>query len=69
MDDENKYHFAREVLFSLRAARAINEKVYLHWVDKLNQDEKNERGGAPSESDISKRIEELKSYEYKPKHQ
>lgn len=39
---KNKYHFAREIIFELRACRGISEKVYLHWIDKLIQDEKQE---------------------------
>lgn len=38
--EENKYHFAREVIFNLRSCHAITQKVYLHWIDKLNKDEK-----------------------------
>lgn len=38
--EQNKYHFARELIFELRANRAISEKVYLHYVDKLIADEK-----------------------------
>ena len=38
--EENKYWFAREIIFNLRACRAISEKVYLHWIDKLIEDEK-----------------------------
>ena len=37
--DKNKYHFAREIIFELRACRAISEKVYLHWIYKLTKDE------------------------------
>ena len=40
MDEENKYHFAREIIFNLRACKAITDKVYLHWIDKLIEDEK-----------------------------
>lgn len=40
--EENKYYFAREIIITLRACKAINEKVYLHWLDKLNKDEKDE---------------------------
>lgn len=39
-ESENKYHFAREILFTLRVNRSINETAYLHWIDKLIQDEK-----------------------------
>ena len=39
MEEENKYQFAREIIFNLRACRAITDKVYLHWVDKLIEDE------------------------------
>ena len=38
--EENKYHFAREIIFNLRSCHAISEKVYLHWIDKLIKDEK-----------------------------
>jgi hypothetical protein len=38
--EENKYHFAREIIFNLRSTRAISDKVYLYWVDKLIEDEK-----------------------------
>ena len=40
-NEENKYYFARELIFELRATKAISEKVYLHYVDKLIKDEKN----------------------------
>jgi hypothetical protein len=40
MEEENKYHFAREIIFNLRACKAITDKVYLHWIDKLIEDEK-----------------------------
>ena len=40
MEEENKYHFAREIIFNLRACQAITDKVYLHWIDKLIEDEK-----------------------------
>ena len=39
MAEENKYHFGREIIFNLRSCNAINEKVYLHWIDKLQKDE------------------------------
>lgn len=39
MEEENKYHFAREIIFNLRACKAITDKVYLHWIDKLIEDE------------------------------
>jgi hypothetical protein len=38
--EENKYHFAREVIFNLRSCHAISYEVYLHWIDKLNNDER-----------------------------
>jgi hypothetical protein len=38
--EESKYHFAREIIFELRACKAISDKVYLHWIDKLIKDEK-----------------------------
>jgi len=37
--EENKYHFAREVIFNLRSCHAVSNEVYLHWIDKLNNDE------------------------------
>ncbi len=37
---ENKYHFAREVIYNLRSCHAISNAVYLHWIDKLIKDEK-----------------------------
>jgi len=40
MEEENKYHFAREIIFNLRSCHAITDKVYLHWIDKLIEDEK-----------------------------
>ena len=42
MTKENKYHFGREIIFNLRSCHAINEKVYLHWIDKLQKDEDGE---------------------------
>lgn len=39
MEKQNKYHFAREIIFNLRSCHAINERVYLHWIDKLIKDE------------------------------
>ena len=39
---ENKYHFAREVIYELRTCHAITEKVYLHWLDKLIEDERDD---------------------------
>jgi hypothetical protein len=38
--EENKYYFAREIIYQLRVARAIKPNVYLHWIDKLIKDEK-----------------------------
>lgn len=37
--EENKYHFAREVLFNLRSCHAVTEAVYLRWIKKLNVEE------------------------------
>lgn len=37
--EENKYHFAREIIVQLRSTHAINEKVYLHWIDNLLKEE------------------------------
>lgn len=40
--EENKYQFAREIIFNLRSYQAIDGKVYMHWVDKLNTEEEAE---------------------------
>lgn len=37
---ENKYHFGREIIYNLRSCHAISNEVYLHWLDKLNKEEK-----------------------------
>ena len=37
--NESKYHFGREIIFSLRSCHAISGEVYLHWLDKLNKEE------------------------------
>ena len=37
---ENKYHFGREIIFNLRSCHAISNDIYLHWLDKLNEEEK-----------------------------
>ena len=37
---ENKYHFGREIIYNLRSCHAISNEVYLHWLDKLNEEEK-----------------------------
>ena len=37
--EENKYHFAREVIFNLRTCHAITPEVYNHWIDKLIEDD------------------------------
>ncbi len=42
-NEENKYHFAREIIFNLRACKAISAKVYLHWIDKLIYDENQDK--------------------------
>jgi len=36
---EEKYHFAHEVIFTLRSCHAISAEVYLHWIEKLNNEE------------------------------
>ena len=33
--EENKYHFAREIISELRTNYSIENKVYLYWIDKL----------------------------------
>ena len=38
---ETKYHYAREVIFNLRSCHAISVEVYNHWLDKINNEEKN----------------------------
>ena len=40
VEENNKYHFAREILFELRVNHSIDHKAYLHWLDKLINDEK-----------------------------
>ena len=40
IEAENKYHFAREILFTLKSNQSITETAYLYWIDKLIQDEK-----------------------------
>jgi len=46
MEEENKYHFAREIIFNLRACKQITQVTYLRWIDKLigeeNQAKNNE---------------------------
>ena len=38
--DNDKYTYAREIIYSLRTCNAITDKVYQHWLDKINKDEK-----------------------------
>ena len=38
--ENNKYHFAREIIFNLRSCQAISQNLYSHWIDKLIKDEK-----------------------------
>ena len=40
MDNESKYHYGREIICTLRSCTAISERVYLHWLDKINKEEK-----------------------------
>ena len=61
MEEENKYHFAREIIFNLKACRAITDKVYLHWVDKLIEDE-NQAKNNESLHDVSHQRELLIAY-------
>ena len=37
---ENKYDYAREMLFNLRSCYAIDQKVYLHWLEKIDNEQK-----------------------------
>ena len=37
---ENEYHEKRELIFLLRTNQAINEKVYLHFIQHLIDEEK-----------------------------
>jgi hypothetical protein len=61
--EENKYHFAREVIFNLRSCHAISNEVYLHWIDKLNNDEQE----ALRQSSVVGRSEQLpRSSSYEP---
>ena len=39
IEKESKYHYAREVVFTLRACHAISVEVYLHCMDKINDEE------------------------------
>lgn len=39
MGGESKQHYARELIFELRARHSITVGVYLHWLDKLNKEE------------------------------
>ena len=52
---ENKYHFGREIIYNLRSCHAISSKVYLHWLDKLNEEEE------LTLTDVSQQRELLKS--------
>jgi hypothetical protein len=56
MEEENKYHFAREIIFNLKACKAITDKVYLHWIDKLTEDE-NQAKNNESLHDVSQNRE------------
>jgi len=40
MEEENKYHFAREIIFNLRACKQITDVTYIRWIDKLIGEEK-----------------------------
>ena len=40
LNNENKYHFGREIIYNLRSCHAISNEVYLHWIDKLIKEEK-----------------------------
>jgi len=37
--EESKYHYGREIIFNLRSCYAITPEVYLHWLDKINEEE------------------------------
>lgn len=36
---DNKYNYGREIIFNLRSCHAINEQVYLHWLNKIDEEE------------------------------
>ena len=40
MENETKYHYAREIIFQLRVNRVIEPRVYLAWLNKIDVDEK-----------------------------
>ena len=36
---ENKYDYGREIIFNLRSCHAIDSKVYLHWLEKIDNEQ------------------------------
>ena len=36
---DNKYNYGREIIFNLRSCQAISPEVYLHWIDKIDNEE------------------------------
>jgi len=52
--EENKYHFARELLFTLKSNGVpIPEQTYLYWIEKLIQDEKTYQSQPMKQADVS----------------
>ncbi len=39
MENDNKYNYAREIMFTLKSCHAITPKVYMHWLDKIDREE------------------------------
>jgi hypothetical protein len=71
----DKYHYAREIFSNLRTCRAIRAEVYMHWIEKINKEEKlssdrnsvfvvteNDNYGEPLYHDVFKTYEEAKKY-------
>ena len=48
MDNESKYHYGREIICTLKSCTAISERVYLHWLEKINSEEKLEAASIKS---------------------
>ena len=55
--EENKYHFARELLFILKSNGVpIPEQTYLYWIEKLIQDEKTYQSQPMKQADVVKEV-------------
>jgi hypothetical protein len=59
--EDNKYKYAREIIFDLRVCQAISPEVYLHWIDKIDNEEELKSpeavSGSFTDSDIAKEFE------------